>query len=146
MDLRPHIAAEITKALSAEPDQAKWQEIILGHLQSKSIPLGAYSSNNPEVIEAFLSKYPVLRPNLAKIRLKADGLEPGVQVTLTLQNDPEMCHVCHEGQTLGVHVLFHMEGGIDDPVWQGKREALYGWWSQSRTPDMLHLSAGWPKE
>lgn len=154
MDLRPQIAADIVDAILDDMDmedperRARWIAMAESKIVSHSIdfPKRGIVSDDPQVIEAFLSKYPVLRPYLAKIRVKADELEPGVRVTLEVQNDPEMCHVCQEGQTLICYVLFQMKGGVEDPVWQEKNEALMDWWGDQRVPavsSILHLSARW---
>lgn len=170
MDLRPRIAAEIVEALLddlgfSNPDRhrvrARWTELALSKITSRSVrfPEGedSISTDHPAVVEAFLDKYPSIRPVLAEVRAKAEELEPGVEVTLEVMNDPEGCHTCYEGQQLNCHVLFAMDKvlGLDDPVWRQKSEALEDWWVEHPRafgPDrdhaigLFHLSARWTRD
>lgn len=134
MDLRPKMAAEIVEALLADirldlpPERkARMVELALSKIVSHSIPLGgvnSYGSDDPAVIEQFFEKYPKLRQIVADTVAKAKEIWPDADLLLELNNDPEGCHTCWEGQSLRLGILRHQEFLEDDP----KADAFDDWW------------------
>jgi hypothetical protein len=134
MDLRPRIAADIVDALLADirldlpPEKkARLVELALTKIESHSIPFKKswdYGSDEPDVIEAFLTKYPKLRQIVADTQAKARELWPDADQILELNNNPEGCHTCHEGQSLHLEIRRKQDFIPDDP----KAAAFDEWW------------------
>lgn len=135
MDLRPKIAAEIVDALMADlgregtvPNRERWVELALSKITSHNIPFPGdwdISCGHPEVVEAFLTKYPSVRPLLEACEAKARELWPDAVLVREVMRDPEGCSVCHEGQHLTLDILRNQEFIPEDP----KTEAFMDWWA-----------------
>ncbi len=151
MDLRPKIAAEIVDALlkdqgwNGQPNtngaeiRQRWIEIALSKIVHHSIDTNIVSFDNNVLIggavsgadfaEAFLRKYPELRPILADCQAKVREIWPDAEQVLDIVNDPEGCHTCREGQSLHLEVLrnppLEEEGELEEGEKLNKWEE---WW------------------
>lgn len=149
MNLRPALAAAVVDAilediyahgLSASPTEnawirlnakgqrAKWMALAEAQLVSHSIPFSGkrrYASEEESVVDAFLTKYPDLRPLLEHMITAALQLDPDACVKCEVTNDPEMCHICQEGQHLCLHVQF--SGGYDSLFAHRQDELMNAW-------------------
>jgi hypothetical protein len=119
MDLRPKLSRDFADAvyesladidvLELEKGEVvdRWAEIILPLFKAHSLPLPGgqcTTENDPATIEAFLDKYPKLRPVIAWAKEIALQVFPGAgNFTLEVHSDPEGCHVCCEGQDLWLY-------------------------------------------
>lgn len=103
-------------------------------LVSHSIPFSdkrRYASEEESVVDAFLTKYPDLRPLLEHMTTAALQLDPDACVKCEVTNDPEMCHICQEGQHLCLHVQF--SGGYDSLFAHWQDELMNAWIAYPRS-------------
>jgi len=146
MDLRPKIAAEIVDAIfkdltwdgwvgpEAEARHARWIEMATSKIAHHSIefPRGeSYGTEDTACIEQFYEKYPKLRQIVADTKAKALEIWPDADLVLELNNDPEGCHTCREGQSLTLRIGRHQDYIPDDP----KADAFEEWWLDYAYPD-----------
>jgi len=149
MDLRPKIAADIVDAVLHElrlRDESDMLGISREHLiklatskitsHSLKLPKGDdYGTSDPacveQFLEQFLEKYPKLRQRVADTQAKALEIWPDADLVLELNNDPEGCHTCREGQSLHLNILRHQGYIPNDP----KSDAFDEWWLEYAYPD-----------
>jgi len=143
MDLRPKIAAEIVDALLQDQGwkggadthgvevRARWIEIALSKIVCHSLSMEGYGTDDPATVEAFLTKYPKLRPILTDTWMKAREIWPDADLVVEVSSDPEGCHTCREGQSLHLNILRHQDFIPDDP----KADAFDDWWLDYTNPD-----------
>lgn len=131
MDLRPKIAAEIVEALldemgCPEADRVRvrdhWVTIAKSKLVSHSLPTRDYSTHDPDLVEKYLVKYPEIRPAIESCLAYVRNVIPEGRARLELTSDPEMCHICFEGQSLRLIV------GVPPEKWRDTDEMLRDWW------------------
>jgi len=118
MDLRPTLSREFAEAvyesladidvlnLEREGVVQRWTDIIRARFTSRSIPTRDVSSDDPNLIAAFLDKYPQVRPVLDHAKEAALEMLPAPQFRYHVHSDPEGCHICHEGQHVCMDVFF----------------------------------------
>lgn len=128
MDLRPKIAAEIVDALLADlyrlaadgemnaltdplANRANWRlrwiHTATSKIVSHSLPMPKdrwVSTDDPTLVRAFIEKYPKTAECIAYVQHALLDVLPNATFQVCLRNDPEGCHVCHEGQGLSVDV------------------------------------------
>lgn len=154
MDLRPKIAAEIVDALmddirtygTPDLDRERWIAVALSKITSHNIPFPgtgwAVSCPEPEVVGAFLTKYPVVGPLLDACEAKARALWPNVVLERRVVRDPEGCSVCHEGQHLSLRVTVETFLRPDENLPDDPRMGVFEeWWSGCDLGDAADLFA-----
>lgn len=115
MELRPKLVDDFIDVIltdlgfTVDPDtRARWKEKMLAKFVSHSIPLDpplSYGTHAKAVVDAFLAKYPETEAAVEYVRFAARHVWPQAEILLSVNSDPESCHVCHEGQCLHIEVF-----------------------------------------
>ena len=101
---------------------ARWETLILERFTSDSIPFTGrkgISTEDPEVAEKFLLKYPQLRALDDLVRAEALRRWPTAEFSYRVLSDPEGCHICCEGQKINLliltdHAIYGESGKYDE--------------------------------
>lgn len=157
MDRRPLLAARFAKAILEEGsrDEDRMVAIILEHWTSDSIPFPGHEwvyTEDPGVINAFLEKYPQLKPIIQLHQSQGRKMfGPETTFSFGVHSDPEGCHVCYEGQhlTMHIHTGFdcYIEGEFSplSPYWEAHQQ-WENWVVSEEVPELFHTELALPRK
>jgi len=98
-------------------------------------PLGVWvETKDDELVTRFLDKYPELHQIISVVEGEARRRWPECRIELVLHSDPECCHICKEGQSLGIeiHAGLSMDGPCGESEWDYAHEAWMEWLCDSK--------------